>query len=255
MTSKQHIDLQSRSVLLCSSFPSGERGEAVSPYDGNAIADAVTALRNPRSISLDRLEPRTLPSMVDLYPQELPIRTLMGYFGEIFAGVLCERFSPMSEDRWKVPAHLFSLHRHAFRYLERIRQGGKQEDPKKDQVYGRAGDDCLAFVLNEDGRIARSMVCEAKCLSQHSSKLLSEAHEKLNQKGSITEDRVQVIAVLEERQRRKGRDPETDRWLDALYELEFGTSSEYERGDLVCYICGNAPKTASSWIDSQNNWT
>jgi len=43
MTSKQHIDLQSRSVLLCASFPSGERGEAVSPYDVNAIADAVTA--------------------------------------------------------------------------------------------------------------------------------------------------------------------------------------------------------------------
>lgn len=44
MISKQHIDLQSRSVLLCSSFPSGERGEAVSPFDVNAIADVVTAL-------------------------------------------------------------------------------------------------------------------------------------------------------------------------------------------------------------------
>lgn len=44
MATIEHIGLQSRSVLLCSSFPSGERGEAVSPYDVNAIADAVTAI-------------------------------------------------------------------------------------------------------------------------------------------------------------------------------------------------------------------
>jgi hypothetical protein len=44
MASIEHVDLQLRSVLLCSSFPSGERGKAVSPYDVNAIADAVTAI-------------------------------------------------------------------------------------------------------------------------------------------------------------------------------------------------------------------
>jgi hypothetical protein len=44
MIINSHVDLQSRSVLLCASFPSGERGKAVIPYDVNAIADAVTAM-------------------------------------------------------------------------------------------------------------------------------------------------------------------------------------------------------------------
>jgi len=44
MTSIKHVGLELRSVVLCSSFPSGERGEAVTPYDVNGIADAVTAI-------------------------------------------------------------------------------------------------------------------------------------------------------------------------------------------------------------------
>lgn len=44
MTINQHVDLKSRSVLICASFPSGKREEAVSPYDVSGIADAVTAI-------------------------------------------------------------------------------------------------------------------------------------------------------------------------------------------------------------------
>lgn len=44
MIINQHVDLRSRSVLLCASFPSEKRGKAVSPYDVDAIADAVTAM-------------------------------------------------------------------------------------------------------------------------------------------------------------------------------------------------------------------
>lgn len=216
-----------------------------------AHADAIRALQNPRRISLDQLRSPDMPAMEDLYPQALPIKTLMGYFGEVLAGVLCEYFSPMDETRWKVPAYLFGLHRHAFRYLERIRQVGKPKDPKHDQIYGRAGDDCLAFVLDREGKIVRSIVCEAKCLSKHNSNVLRDAHEKLNHEEGIPEDRIQVIAVLEERQRQMGEDPEITQWINALYELEFQVSSEYERCDLVCYICGNAPKIRPSWIDCQ----
>jgi hypothetical protein len=169
----------------------------------------------------------------------------MGYFGEVFAGVVCENFAPLGETRWKVPAHLFRFHLEAFRYLEQIR---RDDALRERQVFGRTGDDCLAFALDENGKITRSMFCEAKCLTQHDKRKVDEAHEKLSNAVILPLDRQQLIDVLSD-----SDDPGAAIWVEALRKLRFQANDpEYERCNLVCYICGNPPVKGETWIPKES---
>lgn len=125
--------------------------------------------------SLDLINISLVYDLARDYPQSLPLTTLKGYFGEIFAGLVAENFSPFDIDNWRVPAFLFRFHNPAFEQLERVKNTG--EDTKA--IFGRTGNDCLAFQLDSNGRIRRSLICEAKCTSDHDTDMIAEAHEQI----------------------------------------------------------------------------
>lgn len=217
--------------------------EAVS----ESLADMTRTLINPQQTSLDHLLQSQSPTIADLYPQELPAKTKMGYFGEFLAGVLCVEFEAFGESDWEIPAYLFRWHEAAIRYLERTRDKDISDIPK--EVYGRQGDDCLVFLRSENGEIIKFIVCEAKCLSAHHAATVRDAHLKLSKSGNVAEDRIQVIKILEERQRQEPN-PRTQQWIDALYKMEFSIGSlGCERYDLICYVYGEAPARKKSWIN------
>jgi hypothetical protein len=170
----------------------------------------------------------------------LPIVTLKGYFGEIFAAIIAEHFEPFGEGGWKVPAFLFRFHDTAFHELERAKQTGK---PIR-TIFGRVGDDCLAFRMDDDNAIIRSLVCEAKCTHDHDASFIQKAHEKLSEQVSIPVSLLQVIEVLD------GCDePESVRWRDALRRLYYRLQHpEYRRYDLASYVCGQFPVRNSTWM-------
>jgi hypothetical protein len=206
-----------------------------------AHEDARKRLRDIEGVSLDPLEIPTGQDPAEGYPERLPTTTLMGYFGEILAGIICENFAPLEETRWKVPAHLFRFHLEAFRHLEQLGQGGIDQNH---QIFGRTGDDCLAFVLDEDGTVIRAMFCEAKCLNRHDSRKVDEAHRKLTDAVLKPLDRQQLIEVLLDND-----DPESAVWVEALRKLRFQSSdSDYERCDLICYVCRKPQRKIGVWI-------
>lgn len=201
------------------------------------------AKRHLRALAQETLDPLPLETSFDPaegYPELLPMQTLMGYFGELMAGVVAELFDPNGE-HWEVPCFLFRFHQAAFDALERARQSG---DPIK-LVVGRLGDDCLAFQRNGD-RIGKTLVCEAKCLAAHNKDKLADAHEKASEKVPVPVSIRQVIEVL-----RSSPRPDATEWVRVLRTLWLSSPPprEYVRCDLVMYICGNKPKTAPTWID------
>jgi len=191
--------------------------------------------------SFDLLDSSHIPDLSTGYPEYFPLTTLKGYFGEIFAGLIAENFSPFGIDDWKVPAFLFRFHSVAFDQLEKIKETG--EEPKA--IFGRTGNDCFAFQLDKEGRIRRVLICEAKCTGSHDSDMITQAHQQISDSGSRPRRIWQLIEILEER----SHDPDIRIWLSALDGLRFGDVSEdYERCDLVSYVYGQLPKRNPSRI-------
>jgi hypothetical protein len=186
--------------------------------------------------------PGTESFIVDDYPSRLPLDTLKGYFGELFGAVVAENFNPFDED-WVVPALLFRYHDLAFAWLEQLRQGA---NPSSNLV-GRHGNDCLAFQMDEDGRIVRSLVCEAKCTSLHQNKMLNDAHSNTSEAVLVPTSYLQLIEILKQYADTDSRAAE---WVDALRQLRAVTSATptYERCDLVTYVCGLPPAEAETEI-------
>lgn len=172
------------------------------------------------------------------YPTLLPMQTLKGYFGEIFAALVAEHFAPFEENSWEVPAHLFRWHNAAFQYLESLRQGGKE----RKSVVGRTGDDSLAFHMDDTGTITKVLYCEAKCTNTHDAQMIKEAHKKVGTSAitSIWE----LIIILKSR-----TDAHSKRWADALQQLYLSLQKPtFERYDLVSYVCGQHPIQSDVWI-------
>lgn len=202
--------------------------------------DARRSFRGFTANTLDLLGIR-VPDLAKGYLEYFDLTTLKGYFGEIFAGLIAENFSPFGIDDWEVPAFLFRFHGVAFDQLERMRETG--EKPKA--IFGRTGNDCLAFQLDEEGRIKRTLICEAKCSDSHDASMIAEAHEQISDPGSIPVSVWQLIEILEDR----SHDSNASTWLSALDGLRFGDVSEdYERCDLVSYVYGQLPKRNPTWI-------
>jgi hypothetical protein len=206
-----------------------------------AHEDARKHIRQVAGCPLDPLNPNPEFDPADGYPALLHMRTLKGYFGEILAGLVCEYFAPHDENKWKVPVYLFRFHDFAFYQLEKIRQTGE----KASIIIGRSGDDCLAFMRDDHGVIKRVAFCEAKCTPKHRSDMIIDAHENVSDKLLKPVSLHQVIEVLVDR-----GDKEAEEWIESLRQLYFleSTPDDYERCDLVSYVCGQRPKVKDSWI-------
>jgi len=204
-----------------------------------AHEDAKCKLRRLAGLSLDPLGDNSRDPTTG-YPERLDIVTLQGYFGEIFAGIVAENFDHFGESGWEVPAYPFRFHDVAFAALEKWRQTGIQPGI----IPGRTGDDMLAFLRDADGRITRSLVCEAKCTRTHQSHLISDAHKKASSAHLIPLDLLRLIEILEDYDDYSSRN-----WVYALRNLYIrGADESYERIDLVTYICGKSPSRGASWI-------
>ncbi|MEH2293106.1 DEAD/DEAH box helicase [Nostoc sp.] len=174
------------------------------------------------------------------YPERLNIISRQGYFGEIFSGIIAENFAPFGQDDWEVPAFLFRFHLVEFQHLEFLSQ--TNEIAKKRP--GRTGDDCLAFLRNSEGVIIASLVCEAKCTTNHYTKMIAEAHEKASEPHIKPVDIPQIIEVLGDYD-----DPFSSEWVNSLRVLWLGSvDKNYERCDLISYICGKHPVINPTWI-------
>jgi hypothetical protein len=177
------------------------------------------------------------------YPQDLDLTTLKGAFGEIFAGIIAENFSPFDFDNWIVPAFSFRHHETAFDQLETFKRTGH----KKKSIIGRHGDDCLAFILDDNtNQITKTLFCEAKCSNSHDSDLIKDAHSKLSDPNLLPVELMRILEIL--------KDYETDsskKWSKAIANLyvNHNKNSNYERFDLVSYVCGKLPTRKDSWID------
>jgi hypothetical protein len=177
------------------------------------------------------------------YPQRLPIRTLKGYFGEFFAGVVAENCHPFDLRDWVVPAYLFRFHTVAFQQLDAAAQDGNAVG----EIPGRTGDDCLAFRMDATtGLISAALFCEAKCTDDHDAHLVAEAHTKLSSRTERPADLLQLIEVLQ-----ASNAPDARRWAGALERLFWGQRAPgYARYDQITYICGRSPARGgrTCWI-------
>jgi len=206
-----------------------------------AHEDARRHIRQIAGISLDPLGQYPSQDPADGYPALLHIITLQGYFGEILAGLICEYFTPHDESGWKVPAYLFRFHMVAFEQLEKRWQTGEDVPI----IPGRTGNDCLAFILNKEGLIERTLFCEAKCTKNHRTNLIDEAHTQLSDSTFKPVSLSEVIEVLMDYE-----DPEASEWVEALRQLNLLDipPDGYERCDLVNYICSQKPIRRATWI-------
>lgn len=111
-------------------------------YVQEAHEDARCHLRELAGYSLDPFEECVVDDdPAKGYPECLHIITLKGYFGEIFAAIIAQHFSPFGVENWEVPAFLFRFHLVEFQHLEAINQVGGEIKRRP----GRTGDDFLGF--------------------------------------------------------------------------------------------------------------
>jgi hypothetical protein len=93
------------------------------------------------------------------YPKNLPIKTLKGYFGETFCGLLAEVIEIVGRHTWSVPVFLFRFHQQAGEYLTRLITG----ETANTTIPGRTGSDFVGLRLSESGEIKAFLVAESKC--------------------------------------------------------------------------------------------
>lgn len=184
---------------------------------------------------LNPFEEHPAVDLINKYPGILDMDTLKGYFGEVFAAIVAQFFSPFGIDDWEVPAFLFRNHRDAFNHILIMNETGREAGT----IPGRTGDDFLAFQRDGTGRIRRILYCEAKCNREHRSDSIGNAFEKVGQ--PVIVDLSQIITVLKDQQT-----PAAQQWIYALQIAQF--SNQYERCNLVSYICGDRPKHKRMWL-------
>lgn len=106
------------------------------------------------------------------YPHSLPMKTKLGYFGEVLCGVLAEHFIKTSETKWMVPAFLFRCHKEASDYITKLSFGY----PKiPGEVRGRIGDDFLAIAMDDQQKLKAILVGESKVRSKPKRRVAEEA--------------------------------------------------------------------------------
>lgn len=190
------------------------------------------------SQSLDPLEEESLSksdiSFIDEFPSQLDLKTLKGYFGEIFSAIIAENFNSLDTD-WIVPVFPFRHHNAAYHALERIIAEGGPPPP----IVGRFGSDMVAFCRDDQDEIVRSLICEAKCTAgSFSQSTVSKAHKQSSSKTLTPVDCMQLAEILSDYE---DSDPSAASWRQSIARLQFRKHPRYERCDLVAYICGIPP--------------
>lgn len=170
-------------------------------------------------------------------------RTLEGYLGETLTGLVVLGFNPFGIADWEIPVFLYRHHIHAYDAFEKWQQGGKF--PKA--IVGRAGEDNIAFLRDSQGNIIKELRCEAKCSAQHSSNLITNAHEKFDDSTSVSPEIFRIILVLRDYQ---GAKPKA--WVKALRNHRWTNLKKNASQNLICYVSGQVPqrpKGRTCWID------
>jgi hypothetical protein len=206
-----------------------------------AVAAAHTdAKRHLADVLGESLDPFDDQTVAGAYPAALHTLTLQGYLGEIFAAVIAENFEPHELD-WEVPAFLFRFSNAAIEGLDRRLQLGSESR----RTPGRTGDDCVAFLRADDGRIVAWLNCEAKCSSDHSAALIQDAAKQLSRHQLRPVSAYQLIEVLKDSSRE-----DADLWISALrlFRTEAVGADPPPRADLLVYVCGRAPLLRTSWM-------
>jgi hypothetical protein len=215
----------------------------VADYFKHAHQDAMERFRRLAGMSLHPAgTPTPLPPPYEKYPFGLPNTTLQGYFGEIIAGLLAETSGAAGFNDWEVPAHLFHTHIVAFQQLEQQGQTGVPATT----IFGRTGDDCLAFRRDGDRRIISVLFCESKCTTGHDACLIKDAHTKAAKSGIV--DILQLVEVLEWR-----GCPCAAEWANALRVFHSQLHAPppappVHRCDAVYYVHGQAPCRSQTWM-------
>lgn len=188
------------------------------------------------------------------YPEDLHVETLLGYFGEVLAGMIAEHKDIHSVGDWRVPAFLFRFHQVAFQKLEERNdllargQTVLDVDDEKSTIPGRTGSDVLAFSRNEDGSLAKILVCEAKCLGGHRSNKVRDAHVQLSAPVRCPSGVREIIEIL------KDYDTEDCRqWREQLLCFRLDLESPVVRVDMFSYAVGNKPTGRNGQISWNAN--
>lgn len=92
------------------------------------------------------------------YPGSLPLKALKGLFGEVMSGMMSESYVFVGKHEYLIPVFLFRNHEDAGQYIYTL-----SRDPSRTrEVLGRKGDDFIAIVVNEEGKVTRFIAGEAK---------------------------------------------------------------------------------------------
>lgn len=212
----------------------------------DAHEDARAHLRAVADVNLDPLAADERDP-ADGYPEGCDIVTLKGYFGEVLAGLLIEHTRPFGIEGWRVPAFLFRFHVSAFQFLERE----DQDAADTRTIPGRTGDDCLAFLRDEEGHIRATLFCEAKCSEGHDAHLIARAHEQISDRAWRPVDVGRLVEVLLD----SPDDVDAVSWVASLRELYLLRTppTGYQRYNMVTYVCGRSPMGRAgqtTWIPS-----
>ncbi|MFL5625478.1 MAG: DEAD/DEAH box helicase, partial [Ktedonobacteraceae bacterium] len=92
---------------------------------------------------------------------------------------------------------------------------------------------------DRSGKIVRVLYGEAKCTADHDTEMISDAYKKAGESPIV--DFLRIIDVLREK-----NDPSSEQWIDAIRRAR--GNAQYERCDLVSYICGQHPKQNKVWL-------
>ena len=170
-----------------------------------------------------------------IYTVVLPLKTLQGYLGEVFGGLIAITQKPFDLD-WEIPVHLFSFHDTVFDWLDMYLQNAEIST----DIPGRTGDDNLAFLRNKNNEIIAVLFIEAKCTLTHNVTLINDAHSKLSKSNIIPVSRDKIKQLLIE----KG-DSDSLLFVDAINNI---TNTQKERYDMVSYLYNQKPIKNDSWI-------
>lgn len=184
------------------------------------------------------------------YPRDLHESSLMGYFGEVLAGLLLEHMTVHGHNSWRVPAFLFRFHQVAIQKLQLRRdlilQGLQvaDVDDKSETIPGRTGNDVLAF-REENGELGGIVACEAKCFSAHKLADARKAHKQLSASPRCPNGVYELIEILGEYDT-----PDANLWRERLRRFYLDDGAQLPSFNLLMYATGNPPKRNMTWLPS-----
>ncbi len=92
------------------------------------------------------------------YPGSLPLTALKGLFGEVMCGMMAESFEFIGKHEYLIPVFLFRNHEDAGQYIYTL----SRDRTRTREVLGRKGDDFIAIVVDDEGKVTRFIAGEAK---------------------------------------------------------------------------------------------